>query len=83
MAETQQTSYEEDMNSIHDWARQIVWNLQKDMTFWDHTNAFIQAVDWNETWILCLIVFELILFGFTIYTQQNWAIQSVLFILTC
>eukprot|EP00486_Rosalina_sp_Unknown_P006841 CAMPEP_0201573222 /NCGR_PEP_ID=MMETSP0190_2-20130828/16952_1 /ASSEMBLY_ACC=CAM_ASM_000263 /TAXON_ID=37353 /ORGANISM="Rosalina sp." /LENGTH=166 /DNA_ID=CAMNT_0047999923 /DNA_START=21 /DNA_END=517 /DNA_ORIENTATION=- len=78
----QEAGYEQDIGSIHDWARQIVWNLQKDMTFWDHVNAFIAAVDWHETWILLLILFELLLLGFTIYTQQNWAIQSVLFILT-
>ena len=83
MAQTQEASFEEDVGSIHDWARQIVWNLQKDMTFWDHVNAFIAAVDWNETWILLLILSELLLLGFTVYTQQNWAIQSVLFILTC
>ena len=77
------SSYEQDMNSVQDWARQIVWNLQKDLTFWDHVNAFIDAVDWNETWILSLIVFELLLLGFTIYTQQNWKIQSYLFIQTC
>merc|ERR1712228_305042 len=75
-------SYEEDMNSVQDWARQIVRNLQKDETFFDHTNAFIEAVDWTETWLLSMLFCELCLLGFTIYTQQNWAIQSILFIFT-
>merc|ERR1719203_1836988 len=70
------------MESVQEWARQIVWNLQKDQTFWDHIYAFIEAVDWSETFILTMLLFELLLFGFTIYTQQNWAIQSFLFILT-
>jgi len=77
-----QSQYEEDLSGIQEWARQIVWNLQKDMTFWDHVTAFVHAVDWNETWILALIALQLLLFGFTVYTQQNWAIQSVLFIMT-
>eukprot|EP00483_Globobulimina_turgida_P010872 UN10893 len=76
------SSYQKDMSSIQDWARRIVLNLQKDMTFWDHTNAFINAVDWAEYWLLSLLLFELLLLGFTIYTQQNWAVQSVLFIVT-
>eukprot|EP01084_Bolivina_argentea_P102651 183884_1 len=77
-----ESSYEQDMSKMQDWARQIVWNLQKDSTIWEHINAFIHAVDWTEYWLLLLILFELLLLGFTVKTQQNWAIQSVLFILT-
>eukprot|EP01083_Nonionella_stella_P110284 322576_1 len=75
-------SYQADLDSVQDWARQIVWNLQKDVTLVDHIKGFIEAVNWTENWLLCVILFELSLLGFTVYTQQNWKIQSVLFIMT-
>ena len=55
-----ESNYGEDMDRIQDWARQVVCNMQKDKTFWEHINAFLEAIDWTEYWLLSLLLFELI-----------------------
>lgn len=72
----------EDLSSLEDWGRQFTTKLTENDSFVDSFWRFIYAVNWNENWIIAILVFEVCFLFITIATQHNWRIQSFLFLFT-
>lgn len=45
--------------------------------------AFIYAVNWNETWILALLAFYVVLFVAAVLTRKHWQAQFFFLCLSC
>ena len=42
-----EASIDADLDSMQQWARRIVNDLQPELSFWENVSAFINAVDWG------------------------------------
>ena len=51
-----ETLYHGHIDEMDDWARQMVWRLQGEMSAWDHIMGFVDAVNWTGTVYQCIFV---------------------------
>jgi hypothetical protein len=51
--------------------------------FWEGLMGFYHAVDWNESWIMSIIIFQLVLFSVVIYGRNKHALQLPMLFFIC
>lgn len=49
----------------------------------EHFQAFAAAINWNQTWIRCLLGFHVLNFIFFIVTRNNADVQAAQFVFIC
>ena len=44
-------------------------------TLWQNIQAFIESINWSETWLICIIIYHILTFFLSYFTRKIWQAQ--------